>query len=638
MKKKKLNNDPCLYICTYYKNFNSQGGTAVTKDESKKIRITEFDELFALDKDEVEVAVQEKSDSLTGKIVNICNHNTTSLIGNIQQYKDQYLLKVSRSKFGNYLVKINSKIDKFDRDKVYTCIIKEYPTLINPYFVVELQHNAENLSDEDNFLNNLLLESGLPVNFTDEINTYVKNISNKISKKDLLNRIDLRALDFVTIDGKDAKDFDDALYCKANSDGFKLYVAIADVSHYVKEDDLLDKESLLRGNSVYFPRRVIPMLPEKLSNDLCSLKPQEDRLVLCCEMDIDLQGNVVCYNLYNGVINSKSRLTYDLVQQWLNELSFCPKELIENISNLYLVYKALLKNKKIRGAINLEIPEISFIFDKDGTVNSLQASNRFDSHKIVEECMLAANVSVADFLTKNELPCLYRIHDKPSLDKFQKLKEFFNSIAVKFNIKYEQLTSTYLSELLEKIIDNPNFLMIQQEVLRSMQLAIYTTNNIGHFGLSYKNYLHFTSPIRRYPDLIIHRILKNYLSKKKLTDINLSSIATHTSFTERRAETMERKMSSFYKCQLALKCIDKQYNGIIMSVVNFGVFVYLPEIMIEGLIHVSELGKDYFVFDENLQVLIGKRSGIKYYCGQNVDVIVDNVNINQLLISFKLVL
>ncbi len=640
-KNKKANSSVAkLYKCVYYKNFNGQGGVAITKEDLQKIRIGEFDELFALDKDEVDVVLhQDNSEVLTGTIVDIVKHNTFNLIGYIQKFKNQLLLKVAKNRFGNYLVKINSKIDNFDRDQIYNFIIKEYPSIDNPYFVVELNSKILDVSEDEIYLDNLLAESGLPCKFNDEINLFIKNLSNKIKKKDLLDRIDLRDLNFVTIDGKDAKDFDDALYCETCVDGFKLYVAIADVSHYVKEDDLLDKEALLRGNSVYLPKMVVPMLPEKLSNNLCSLKPNEDRLVLCCEMNINFSGIVTEYNIYNGVINSKSRLTYDVVQQWLNELSFCPQNLIENISNLFLVYKSLIKNKKLRGAINLELAEPSFIFDKNNNIIDLQVVNRLESHKIIEECMLAANVSVADFLVKHQLPCLFRIHDKPSQEKFKKLKDFLNSIAIKFDISYEHLTSKDMDDLLEKTSDNINFAIIQQEVLRSMQLAIYTTENIGHFGLSYKNYLHFTSPIRRYPDLVIHRVLKNYLNKKKLSlsDNNLTSIASHTSFTERRAESLERKMSSFYKCQLAQKYIDKEYSGIITSVVNFGVFVYLPDIMIDGLIHVSELGKDYFVFDDKLQVLVGKRSGVKYNGGQNVFVIIDKVDMNQLLISFKLI-
>lgn len=628
-----------LHTCIYHKNHNGMGGVAIDKHTGLKIHILENAENFALDKDEITVIQDvERTGEAYGSIKKILKHNTTNLAGSIQQYKHQFLLKVASPKFGSYLVIIKSHIDKVDRDSVYNCVITSYPDENRSYFEVELANTIGKAGEDQAYIAQILTEANLPIEFAKAAIAEANKLPETVNPDDIHNRVDLRVLPFVTIDGEDAKDFDDAVYCELENGMYHLYVAIADVSHYVKTDTPLDKEAYLRSTSVYFPKQVIPMLPERISNGLCSLNPHVDRLVMCCQMNVSLDGKIVDYKVYNGVIHSAARLTYSKVQEWIEELSLIPPELISNISNLYLVYQSLLHSRDVRGAIDFDTVEPVFIFDDMGLVKELQPRIRLEAHKLIEECMLAANVCVADFLIKNKHPGLFRTHGKPSVEKFANLKNFLNSIAVPFDVKYENLAPHEYATLLKQVHDNPQFPAIQQAVLRSMQLAMYSPNNIGHFGLSYDRYLHFTSPIRRYPDLLVHRAAKKIILNEQYDYAHdLATMGDHTSFAERRAEDLDRKVDAFYKCQFAKTHIGKEYSGLITSVVSFGVFVYIPDLMLDGLVHVTELGHDYFVFDDKRQVLIGKKSGIKFYSGQELNIQIAGVDMAKLFIDFKLV-
>ncbi len=634
-----MNNVKSPSQCIYHKHNNGMGGIAIDIKTGAKIHILENVENFALDKDEVMVVEDgERMGIAYGSIKSIINHNTTHLTGTMQLYKDQLLLKVSNTKFGNYLVKIRSNVDKIDRDSLFNSVIVEYPNEESPFFVVELANTVGNALEDESYVGHLIAESGLPVDFSSAALTQAENLPESVSSYDLKNRIDLRKIPFVTIDGPDAKDFDDAVYCELVDGFYSLYVAIADVAHYVSSGSALDKEAYIRSTSVYFPKRVIPMLPEKISNGLCSLNPHVDRLVMCCQMKVSLDGKIVDYKVYNGVIHSAARLTYSKVQSWIEELSLTPPELITNISNLYLVFQSLLHSREIRGAIDFDTVEPVFIFDDTGMVKELQPRVRLEAHKLIEECMLAANVCIADFLIKKRHRGLFRIHAKPSAEKFSALKEYLNSIAVPFDVTYKDLAPHHYASLLKETRDNLQFPAIQQSVLRSMQLAVYSPNNVGHFGLSYDRYLHFTSPIRRYPDLLVHRAAKSILEDEEYQYVHdLASIGDNTSFAERRAEDLERKTVAFYKCQYAKTHIGKEFNGLITSVVNFGVFVYIPDLMLDGLVHVTELGSDYFVFDEKKQLLVGKKTGVKFVSGQELQIEIAGVDMAKLFIDFKLV-
>lgn len=628
-----------LHTCIYKKHKNGMGGVAIDKDSGCKISILETAENFALDNDEVIVVEDaENSGEKYGLVQKVIKHNTHNLSGTIQAYKEQFLLRVANPKFGNYLVFIKSHLQKIDREALFNCVIKTYPSPTQPYFEVELVNTIGKVGEDQAYVSQLIIEAGLPIDFSKAAIAEADALPEKVDYNHLSGRVDLRHLPFVTIDGADAKDFDDAIYCELEQGKYKLFVAIADVAHYVTSGSALDKEAYLRSTSVYFPKQVIPMLPEKISNGLCSLNPHVDRFVMCCEMIIELDGTITEYKVFDGIIHSAARLTYTRVQEWIDENSLIPPELINNISNLYLVFQALLHSREQRGAIDFDTIEPMFLFDEQGLVQELQPRVRLESHKLIEECMLAANVCVADFIIKNHQAALFRVHGKPTIEKFAALKQFLNSIAVAFEVKYEELTPVHYANLLKQVHDHTQFPAIQQAVLRSMQLALYSPTNIGHFGLSYSRYVHFTSPIRRYPDLLIHRVAKSIIANKEYEySQDLVAIGNQTSFAERRAEDLERKINAFYKCQYAKTHIGKEYNGIITTIVNFGAFVYIPELMLDGLVHVTELGSDYFTFDEKKQILTGKKTGVKFHAGQELRIEIAGVDMAKLFIDFKLV-
>ncbi len=629
------------HICDYSKNKNGMGGIATDKKTGQKFEIAPDLEDFALDKDEVEVSVKQQGSSkkTISFISQIIKRHTANLVGSIQRYKDRYLLKVRDQKFGDYLVIIKSDINfKIDRDEVFNTIITKFPDSDNPAFEVLLANNVGKSDDDESYLADLIKDAMLPVEFSHGAIKETDSIPEVVNPKEIANRVDLRNLPFVTIDGSDAKDFDDAVYCELKDNVFNLYVAIADVAHYVNDGTALERDAYLRGTSVYFPKRVIPMLPEKLSNGLCSLNPNVDRLVMCCQMKINQSGEILEYKVFNGVIHSNARLTYEGVEEWINNLTLVPSSLVENISALYLSFKALSNAREIRGAIDFDSIEPVFIFNDLGEVENIKPRVRLEAHKLIEECMLAANVCVADFLLTNGHGGLFRVHDKPTEEKFANLKTYLNSLAIKFDIKYEQLEPHHYSDLLHQVRYSENFVAIEQSVLRSLPLAIYSAKNIGHFGLSYKHYLHFTSPIRRYPDLLVHRVAKAIIAKTTYNFSHpLEKMGEQSSFTERRAEDLDRKMDSFYKCQYAKTHIGSEFIGNITSIVNFGIFVYLPDLLLDGLVHVTQLGEDYFVFDNKAQALIGKKTGLKFVMGQMVKVKIIGVDMVKLFIDFQLI-
>lgn len=627
-----------LIPCIYHKNKNGMGGIAMAINSDQKISIYENAENFALDNDEVEVAiVSNEQDKLVGEIKQILKHNTHTLLGYIQIHKGRWLLKVNNAKFGRYLVEIKSEIQEYDRDQLYNSTIIDYPNETNPYFIVELTNLVASGDEDIEFINQLIIDSDLPHEFSHAVAEAAMALPDEVDSHDIVGRTDLRHLPFITIDGEDAKDFDDAVYCVVVDGIYNLYVAIADVAHYVIDNSILDKEACLRGTSVYFPKQVIPMLPEKLSNGLCSLKPNVDRLAMGVHMQIDGQGNIIKYKVFNTVIHSVARLTYNKVEQYLQETSLIPEHLIENITSLYLVYKSLLINRDNRGAIDFDSTESQFQFDAHGLVSQIKPRGRLEAHKLIEECMLATNVCVADFLLTHEHSSLFRVHEKPSSDKFTALKQYLNSLAIKFDIDYERVTPHAYAQLLKAIRRHLDFTSIQQSVLRSMQLATYDQNNTGHFGLSYDRYLHFTSPIRRYPDLLVHRAAKAILLKTKYEyRDSLANLGEHTSFTERRAEDLGRKVDAYYKCQYAKTHIGSEFSGVISAVTHFGLFVYIPELMLDGLLHVTQLGNDYYVFDDKANLLVGKKTGIKYAAGHEVVVEINGVDMAKLFIDLKL--
>ncbi len=484
----------------------------------------------------------------------------------------------------------------------------------------------------------------LPHEWPDNVSAEAASFSTEVSDRAKQGRIDLRDVALVTIDGEDAKDFDDAVYCERKGSGWRLIVAIADVSTYVFPGSELDKEALRRGNSVYFPARVIPMLPEVLSNGLCSLNPNVDRLCMVCEMDVNRQGEVKKYQFYDAVMKSKARLTYTEVAAAVVARKKSERRkfrgLLSHLDNLYTLFKVLNKQRAKRGAIDFETTETVILFGKDRKIERILPAERNDAHRIIEEFMIAANVAAARFLQQAKLPILYRIHDGPSEEKVQDLREFLAELSLRLGGDDEPGPKDY-AKLVASIGHRPDAHLIQTVLLRSLAQAVYSPENIGHFGLAHDTYAHFTSPIRRYPDLLVHRAIRHVLKKRKAINFNYSatdmvSMGEHCSMTERRADDATRDAILWLKCEYMQDRIGEAFAGIISGVTSFGIFVELNEVFVEGLIHVTSLANDYYHFDPVGHRLYGKRSGQVYRLGDSLQVIVARVDLDERRIDLEL--
>jgi ribonuclease R len=486
-----------------------------------------------------------------------------------------------------------------------------------------------------------LRKHALPFTFSPEAERQAKRLPKDVRPTDRKGRRDLTALPLVTIDGETAKDFDDAVYCERKGKGFRLVVAIADVSHYVRDGDAIDEDARERGTSVYFPRRVIPMLPEELSNELCSLKPAVDRLCMVCDMEISATGAIRDYAFYPAVMHSRARLTYTNVWQWLSEPATAggaeARALLPHLEDLYALYKLLAKAREKRGAIDFDTVELALVFDDSGRIERIVPAPRNDAHKLIEECMLAANVCTADFLAKHEHPALYRVHEGPPPEKLTALRAFLASSALQLGGGDEPQASDY-AKLLAKIQDRPDYPLLQTVLLRSLSQAQYRPDNVGHFGLAFDAYTHFTSPIRRYPDLLVHRAIKACLAGKRYQpkDASWEALGQHTSMTERRADEAARDVEQWLKCWYMKDRIGESYEGTISGVAGFGLFVTLDGMSVDGLVHISELGRDYFHFDAVRHALVGERSGRVFQLAGRIRVKVARVDLETTKIDFVL--
>lgn len=519
---------------------------------------------------------------------------------------------------------------------------------------------------------------GVPHEFGAQALGEAAALPDKVRPADLRYRVDLRDVPLVTIDGEDARDFDDAVYCEpaavGRGEGFRLIVAIADVSHYVQPGSPLDADAVERSTSVYFPRRVIPMLPEKLSNGLCSLNPQVDRCVLACDMIINARGDIKAYQFYPAVIHSAARLTYTEVAAVLSNTkgpeAVRRAELMPHLQHLYGVYKALFVARQKRGAIDFDTTETYIVCNAQGKIEQILPRQRNDAHRLIEECMLAANVCAADFLKRNKHPGLYRVHAGPTPEKLENLRAFLRDMGLTLGGGDTPHASDYAA-LMAHIRDRPDAQMLQPMLLRSMQQAVYSPDNIGHFGLAYDAYAHFTSPIRRYPDLLTHRAIYAILSGKKYTpkspegvELNTAlspraramqreddeargrarsnaaiweELGLHCSSNERRADEASRDVEAWLKCYFMRDKLGEEYGGMVNGVTSFGIFVQLDALFIEGLVHVTELGADYFQYDEVKNELRGERTGIRYRLSDRVRVQVSRVDLDARKIDFRLV-
>jgi ribonuclease R len=523
----------------------------------------------------------------------------------------------------------------------------------------------------------------VPHEFSPECLKLVKTLPDKVRPEDTLERIDLTDLGFVTIDGEDARDFDDAVYCEpakvGRKKGWRLLVAIADVSHYVQTGSAVDVDAYDRATSVYFPRRVIPMLPEKLSNGLCSLNPHLDRLCMVCDMLITTEGEVYAYQFYPAVMHSKARMTYTAVAAILANTrgpqALAQGEVVPHLINLHDVYLALLKARQVRGAVDFETTETQIVCDENGRIEKIIPRVRNEAHRLIEEAMLAANFCSADFILGSKNPGLFRVHEGPTPEKRELLKNYLKAVGVGLTISEDPKPGEYQA-IAKATQERPDAQQIHSMLLRSMQQAIYTPINSGHFGLAFEAYTHFTSPIRRYPDLLVHRVIKAILAKeryqlpvlptpgesharlaRRMASKPLSTgkkpaesqdqlspevlawqaAGLHCSANERRADEASRDVEAWLKCKFMREHLGEEYSGVVTAAMGFGIFVTLDNLYVEGMVHITELGGEYFRFDEARQELRGERTGIRYAIGTRVQVQVSRVDLDGRKIDFRLV-
>jgi len=454
----------------------------------------------------------------------------------------------------------------------------------------------------------------LPHEFSKKAMALARAMPDEVRADDLKGRKDLRHLPFVTIDGETAKDFDDAVHAEREGKGFRLRVAIADVSHYVRPGDALDADARERGTSVYFPRRVIPMLPEKISNGLCSLNPNVDRLAMVCDMAIGPNGKVARYEFYAAVFRSHARLTYTAVWDRISR-----GKADRDLQILYAVYKVLFEERNRRGAIDFESVETKMEFDARGKILRIVPEPRNEAHRLIEECMLAANVCAGNLLAARGHPVLYRVHDVPAPEKVKALRDFLAELGLTLPGGEKPKPKDY-AQLLAKIRPRPDHALLQTILLRSMKQAVYTPENVGHFGLAFEAYVHFTSPIRRYPDLLVHRAIKAVLANQKYAGVDWDELGRHCSETERRADDASRDVESWLKCFYMQDHVGESFEGSITGVTAFGLFVMLDNYYVDGLVHISELGRDYYRYEANRHLLLGERTGKRYRLADRIKV------------------
>lgn len=574
-------------------------------------------------------------------IVEVLERNTQQLVGRFRTESGAAYVEPSNQRITQEILIPPQAIHDAKDGQMVVVALTSQPTLNTRPFgeVVEIlgDHMAPGME-----ITVAIRNHELSTDWPEDVLAEAAKFPPHVSEEMLNDRTDLRHLEFVTIDGEDAKDFDDAVFCsERKKGGYLLYVAIADVSNYVRPQMALDKEAYKRGNSVYFPGRVIPMLPETLSNNLCSLNPKVDRLVMVCEMSIHPTGRVLRYRFMEGVIRSHARLTYRQVHAMMekNDKNLLEnfKHITDNLTHLYSLFRILHKARQSRGAIDFDLPETKIIFGRDRKIEKIVPYERFDSHRVIEECMLCANICAARFLEKNQQPGLYRVHEGPTQEKLEDLKRFLFEMGLRMPGHRKPVPADY-AHILRVVKDRPDAHMIQTVLLRSMSQAVYDPDNKGHFGLAYEAYTHFTSPIRRYPDLLVHRAIKNALAKKPLMvdRVALDRAGEHCSMTERRADDATNEVTDWLKCEFMMDKVGQEFPGVISGVTNFGIFVELVDIYVEGLVHISLLPDDYYQFDPIKHILQGERSGRRFRLGDAIKVKVARVDLDQREIDFVL--
>ncbi len=604
----------------------------------------EMNQLLHNDRALVRVAGIDKKGRREGAVVEVLERNTQQVVGRF--FKEDgfsYVVPDIKNIAQNILIQKGGS-GKAKKGQIVIVDIVEQPTKLRQPIgrVIEVlgDHLAPGME-----IQMAIRSYELPYLWPDELLEEIKPLTAEVPESAKAGRVDLRDTPLVTIDGEDARDFDDAVYCKKTPKGWKLLVAIADVSHYVRVDTALDREAKNRSTSVYFPEQVIPMLPEILSNGLCSLNPQVDRLCMVCELFIDQQGQVGRSRFFEAVMSSHARLTYTDVAKMLVDgdktLAKKYKALMPHLQELYALYQVMRVSREQRGAMDFDTQETRIIFGKDRKIEKIVPTVRNDAHKLIEEFMIAANSAAARFLTAKKIPRLLRIHEGPSADKLLNLKTFLGELGLKMGGGTQPTPLDYM-HLVESVKGRPDAHLIQTVLLRSMSQAVYSPETKGHFGLALDAYTHFTSPIRRYPDLLVHRAIRHCLQGKSVAGFcygipEMITLGENCSAKERRADDATRDVVSWLKCEYMMDKVGEEFDGIISAVTSFGFFVELAEIYVEGLVHISNLGQDYFHFDPISHQLKGERTNINFRLGDIVKVMVTRVDLDEKKIDFELV-
>lgn len=618
-------------------------GFVLPDDGSERIYLSPRDMRPLIHGDRVAAKVEgrDQRDRPYGRVVEIVERGTEEIAGQFVRERGIGLVVPDNPKIDHRILIPKGEAGSAKPGQMVVVRILDYPSKWEPPTGSVIQVLGE--PGQKGIATDIAIHAhGIPTTWPADARKAAAGFASTVPSAAKKGRVDLRSTPLVTIDGVDARDFDDAVFCEPSGDGWRLIVAIADVSHYVAEESALDKEAVKRGTSVYFPDRVVPMLPESLSNGLCSLNPKVDRLCMVCEMQVGRAGKVSRAEFYEGVMRSHARLTYAKVHAFLDgqKQHGVPKALHGPVRNLHALYKAFANNRRKRGAVELDLPQTSIRMSDDGSVDDIVARPRNDAHRLIEECMIAANVQAAKFLRRHRIPGLYRVHAQPDPDKFSELREYLVSLGLKVPHP-EHVKPRDFSQLARQLDGRKDKAAILMAMLRSLPQAEYTPKNIGHFGLALDAYAHFTSPIRRYPDLLVHRAISHILRGGKprrfaYDHARMERLGAITSAHERRAEEATREVEALLKCQFMEDKIGRDYRAVITGVTNFGVFVQLPELMVDGLLHVSNLRSDYYHFDSVRLALVGERSGKEYRLGDQLDVTVQRVDLESRRVDFGL--
>ena len=600
-----------------------------------------------------------------GRVLEILDRRKSPIIGRLLHENGVWVVAPEDKRYGQDILIPKNATAKAQAGQVVAIELTEPPSLYSQP-VGRVTEVLGEIDDPGMEIEIAVRKYEVPHQFSAETIAETAKLPDAIRAADCKHRVDLTDVPLVTIDGEDARDFDDAVYCEpakvGRAKGWRLVVAIADVSHYVKPGEPLDVDAYERATSVYFPRRVIPMLPEKLSNGLCSLNPEEDRLAMVCDMLVTAKGELYAYQFFPAVIRSHARFTYTEVAAILANTrgpeATRRKVLVPHLLNLHEVYRALLRERGERGAVDFETTETQIVCDDNGRIEKIVPRVRTEAHRLIEEAMLAANVCSADFIARAKHPALYRVHEGPTPEKRTILQNYLRALGIGMGISDDPKPGEFQT-IAQATKDRPDSAQIHMMLLRSMQQAIYTPANSGHFGLAYEAYTHFTSPIRRYPDLLVHRVIKALLTGRRYQLIGVAeeeppkrggrkttaasetaqweAAGIHCSACERRADEASRDVEAWLKCRFMREHLGEEYSGTISAVTTFGLFVQLDALYVEGLIHITELGGEYYRFDEVRQELRGERTGVRYAVGGRVRVQVSRVDLDGRKIDFRMV-